>query len=126
MIFPSVNEIEINRDTQINSNIQNTDRRNNINEINVNMAESNYNLKYEIDYKKSKNKKFKLKEELLNEELLYPQQTKSKSLMEVLYTKESPIRLDRIKTLLILEAVMILDLLLEGNDKISSLIGVKK
>ncbi len=39
---------------------------------------------------------------------------------------DHPFRLDRIKVLLLLEVLMIVDIMLEGNEKFPSLIGIRK
>ncbi len=39
---------------------------------------------------------------------------------------DAPIRMDRIKGLLLLEGVMIIDQLIEGSDKIPSFLGIHK
>jgi hypothetical protein len=42
------------------------------------------------------------------------------------YSQNSPIRLDRVKIVLLLQLVMIFDQIIEGNDKFPSIIGIKK
>ena len=43
-----------------------------------------------------------------------------------IFEDKYPIRTNIIKTLLILEVILVIDQLLEGNDKFSSIIGIKK
>lgn len=52
--------------------------------------------------------------------------TKKLDDMNFLKEKDDPLRFDRIKILIWLEAIMILDQLLEGTSKLPSFIGIKK
>jgi hypothetical protein len=42
------------------------------------------------------------------------------------YAENSPVRFDRIKIVLLLQLVMIVDQIIEGNDKFPSIIGINK
>lgn len=45
---------------------------------------------------------------------------------DILTEENKPIRYDRIKLLLMFEAIVIVDQIIEGNSKLPSLIGVQK
>ena len=42
------------------------------------------------------------------------------------YSQNSAIRLDRIKIVLFLQIMMVVDIFIEGNDKFPSLVGIKR
>jgi hypothetical protein len=64
--------------------------------------------------------------DMLNQEYFYNSESKGNMISNLFHGEKSPIRLDRIKSLIMLEAVMIIDQLLEGNDKIPSFLGIKR
>lgn len=64
--------------------------------------------------------------DMLNHEYFYNNENKGNMMSNLFHGEKSPIKLDRIKSLVMLEAVMIIDQLLEGNDKIPSFIGISR
>jgi len=42
------------------------------------------------------------------------------------FSQNSPVRTDRIRIVLFLQIMMVIDILIEGNDKFPSLIGIKR
>jgi hypothetical protein len=42
------------------------------------------------------------------------------------YSENSPVRIDRVKIVLLLQLIMIIDQILEGNEKFPSIIGISK
>ncbi len=64
--------------------------------------------------------------DMLNNEYFYKTEDQGKTLSGLFNGDNSPIKLDRIKSLVMLEAVMIFDTLIEGNDKIPSFLGIPK
>jgi hypothetical protein len=73
-------------------------------------------------------KKFALSENLLlsDDFGLNQKSNNTEKTIDLFYSDESPIRMSRVKYVIFLEVLMIVDQLIEGNSKVPSFLGIKK